>query len=156
MDRREFFRHIVEGGTGFLVFGLAGCGTDTRPRTAPGALARLANRLEGESRKVMYDTNAMALYMGGGLGPKTGIIKVEYLLANQPVEFEFWHGHDGVNHAFTLLPEHIKELKQLKKVTLETTEVGNHTHKLFIDFSDPRWRVANAEPVEVPDDLLRR
>jgi hypothetical protein len=76
---------------------------------------------------------------------------VDYLIKNEPVTLTFWHGHNGRDHEFTVTPEHIKELKKMKKVFIETTEVADHTHKLFIDFSDPRWRVPGAEPIEVPE-----
>ncbi|MEZ4752613.1 MAG: hypothetical protein R3B54_18845, partial [Bdellovibrionota bacterium] len=74
----------------------------------------------------------------------------DYILANEPVNMQFWHGHGGKNHRFTLLPEHFEQLKQLKRVTLETDVVAGHSHKLFIDPTDVRYRVAGALPVEVP------
>ncbi|MCB0311041.1 MAG: hypothetical protein KDD42_07390, partial [Bdellovibrionales bacterium] len=67
-----------------------------------------------------------------------------------PVEMEFWHGHGGQNHRFVLLPEHFAELKQLKRVYVQTDEVAGHSHKLFIDPTDVRYRVAGALPIEVP------
>ena len=109
--------------------------------------------LEGDF-VTMYDCNAMALYMDGTMGPKTGVIKVEHVIAGVPLEMVFWHGHGGKSHLFTVKPEHFAELKQFKKVTIESTVVDSHTHKLFIDFSDPRWRVPGALPVKVPKRLV--
>lgn len=150
MDRRDFFKHLMQSGMTVAALGLAGCGAE---RAGRGGAMRLA--LGGRSRVTLYDTYAMALYMDGGLGPRTGIIKVEYVLKNEELTLEFWHGHGGQNHMFTVTPEHFAQIKKLEKVTLETTEVAGHTHKLFIDFSSAQWRVEGAEPVEVPDSLLR-
>ncbi len=98
----------------------------------------------------MYDTYAMALYFGGELGPKTGEVLVDYVIANEVVNKDFWHGHGGKQHKFQLLPEHFEQLKQGKKVTIETTEVDGHTHNLFIDPNDPKWRMPGAQPRQVP------
>ena len=100
----------------------------------------------------MYDTNAMAMYFDGTMGPKTGVIKVDYILANQEITLNFWHGHNGVLHRFTLKPEHYAAFKKMKKVFVETSVVDGHSHKLFIDFSDPKWRAEGAKPVQVPQD----
>ena len=69
---------------------------------------------------------------------------------NAPLTLDFWHGHNGQLHRFTLLPEHFADLKAKKRVTLETSIVDGHQHKMFIDPVDPRYRVANAPPIEVP------
>ena len=103
-----------------------------------------------EDYVILYDTYAMALYMDGSLGPKTGIIKVDYILENEPITFSFWHGHSGKSHEFTLLPEHFDKLKMEQKVVLETTEVEGHQHRLFIDPTQPKWRVPGALPIKVP------
>lgn len=140
MNRRDFFLRAFATGGGLWIFG---CGRDENGvLRSHGALDR--------GTVTLYDTNAMALYSDGGLGPKTGVIKVDYILADKPVTLEFWHGHGGKNHQYTLLPAHYADLKKLKKVTIETTNVASHTHKLFIDPVDPKWRVAGAQPVQVP------
>lgn len=135
MDRRHFLK-------GLILTGLVGCGRDEE-----GHRLRYGFRA-GEV--VLYDTYAMALYFDGGLGPKTGIVKVDYILKNQPVTLEFWHGHGGKSHFYTLTPDHFAELKRLKRVYVETTEVASHSHKLFIDPVDPKWRVPGAQPIPVP------
>lgn len=142
MYRRKFLGSTLKAGGILCTLGLFGCGKEETHEK----LGELFT-----ARVVLYDTYAMALYMDGSLGPKTGVLKVDYVLANQPVDLEFWHGHGGKNHRFTVTPDHFKELKKLKKVLIETTRVADHTHKLFIDPSDPKWRVAGAPPVEVPD-----
>jgi hypothetical protein len=99
---------------------------------------------------VMYDTYAQALYYDGTEGPKTGIITVDMILANQAVKLDFWHGHGGQKHRYEIRPEHYAELKAGKRVYLETTEVQSHSHTLFIDPVLPKYRVPGATPVEVP------
>lgn len=99
---------------------------------------------------VMYDTNAQALYLDGSLGPLTGVIYVDYVLRGEVVELDFWHGHGNQVHRFTLLPEHFEGLKRGERVTIETTEVESHRHTLFIDPTDPFYRVDGAAPVQVP------
>lgn len=141
MERRKFLKLITAGG---IAAGLPVFASDYE-------LGEFWDDEElDEDFVTLYDTYAMALYMDGGLGPKTGIIKVDYILENEAVKMQFWHGHGGRNHEFTVLPEHFAQLKELKKVTIQTTAVDGHTHKLFIDPVDPRWRVPGAQPVKVP------
>lgn len=141
MNRREFLLKAALTGGGLALFG---CGKeDGSGFTAKGAI--------GERGTVtLYDTYAQALYMDGGMGPKTGTIKVDYILAYQPVVLEFWHGHGGRNHKFTLTQAHYDDLKKLKRVYVTTDSVDGHTHKLFIDPVDTKWRVPGAKPVSVP------
>jgi hypothetical protein len=98
----------------------------------------------------MYDTNAQALYLDGSLGPLTGVIEVEYIVAGAAITLDFWHGHGGQQHRFTLLPEHYEALKRGERVYVGTTEVEDHSHMLFIDPVDPVYRVVGAQGVEVP------
>ena len=148
MNRRDFLGAIGQA-TGMLVtVGLVGCGKET---THEKTMHRL---FMGAGTVTMYDTNAVALYFDGDLGPKTGVIKVDYILANKSIDLQFWHGHGGMYHRFTVTPTHFAELKKLKKIYIETTEVESHSHKLFIDPVDPQWRVKGALPVEVPVDSL--
>lgn len=149
MNRREFLKIL---GTGAVIgtFGIIGCGEEKTTENASGLVA-----LSAPGRVTLYDTNAMALYFDGDLGPKTGIIKVDYVIKNEPVTLEFWHGHGGVNHKFTVTPDHFREMKKLKRIYLETSSVAGHTHRLFIDTKDPKWRVTGASPVEVPDESGR-
>lgn len=142
-SRREIVLGMTKLAGVIAAFGLVRCGatndvyhleaTDTNPGSV-----------------TLYDTNAMAMYFDGTMGPKTGVIKVDYILANQEVTLNFWHGHGGVLHQFTLKPEHYVAFKKKQKIFIETTVVDKHSHKLFIDFSDPKWRVAGAKPIEVP------
>ncbi len=133
---------------GVMVGGLAACGRQFSNAPKASSLFSFEPPEEIIRKAItLYDTNAMALYFDGGLGPKTGIIRVAAIIENKPVPFTFWHGHGGRDHQFTVTPEHFAVLKQLKRVTLQTTEVDGHSHKLFIDPVDPRYRVTGAKPV---------
>lgn len=118
--------------------------------TTTGNGADLTDRA-GDDTILMYDTYAMATYFDGTLGPKTGICKVDDIIANTPVTMKFWHGHNGKLHQFTITPEHFKMLRHSKKVVIDTTTVDGHKHKLFIDPTNPKWRVpgATAKPVRI-------
>lgn len=138
MKRRDFLK---QSGTGLLLTAgaLAGCGRETLLHPS---------RIE-QRAGVYYDSYAMALYMDGGLGPKTGIIRAQQLIELEDFEMEFWHGHGGTNHRYVVTAENLSEMKD-KKVILETDVVASHSHKLFVDFSDERWRVPNSKPIMVP------
>ncbi len=149
MSRRDFFEVTMTSVGGLVAVSLFGCGKDNEP-VGPKPMLRGVDAVVDPRKEVtLYDTHAMALYMDGGLGPKTGIIKVDYIIKNEKVDMKFWHGHGGKDHRFTLLPEHFADLKKLKKVTIVTTPVDGHTHKLFIDPVSAKYRVAGAQPVVV-------
>jgi hypothetical protein len=98
----------------------------------------------------MHDTYAQALYLDGTKGPLTGVIHVAYVIAGTSITFDFWHGHGGVLHRYTLEATHFEKLKQGMRVTLGTTTVDGHAHTLFIDPLDESYRVPGAPDVEVP------
>lgn len=99
----------------------------------------------------LHDTHAQALYFDGTYGPTTGVIRVADMVAGAELTLEFWHGHGGMNHSFTIGAADFEALRRGERVTLITTEVDSHQHMLFIDPVDPRWRVAGAsdETVEI-------
>lgn len=172
MFRRDFFRFINLNILALLTFRLTACGSedpstrkyatsgvgDSNDDALPENPTPVDDNIPDEKPEdeepveyvTMYDQYAMAMYFGGELGPKTGEIKVDYIIANKQVNMEFWHGHGGKQHKYVLLPEHFEQLKQGKKVTIETTSVDSHTHKLFIDPNDPKWRLPGAQPIQVP------
>jgi hypothetical protein len=98
----------------------------------------------------MHDTYAQALYLDDSLGPLTGVIQVAHVIAGTMITFDFWHGHGGVLHRFTLEPSHFEQLKNGERITLGTTTVEGHAHTLFIDPTDEYYRVPGAADVEVP------
>jgi hypothetical protein len=98
----------------------------------------------------LYDVYAMALYFDGGLGPRTGMIRVADVSAGVTLPKDFWHGHGGQLHRYTVLPEHFQALKRRERVMIQTTEVEGHSHMLFIDPVDPQWRVEGAQPQSIP------
>jgi hypothetical protein len=97
-----------------------------------------------------YDLYAMALYMDGSLGPQTGTITAQFMTADQETTFDFWHGHNGVMHRWTVTRDHIRQLLAGQRVMITTTIVEDHNHDLFIDPADPQWRLPGAQPELVP------
>jgi hypothetical protein len=97
----------------------------------------------------MHDTEAQALYLDGSYGPLTGTIRVSDVTAGAAITLDFWHGHGGQQHRFTLTPAMLDDLKAGKKITVGTTMVDNHAHTLFIDPKDERYRTPGAPDVMV-------
>ena len=98
----------------------------------------------------MHDTYAQALYLDGSLGPLTGIVTVAHVIAGAKIVMDFWHGHGGQLHKFTLEPAHFEALKRGERVTVGTTTVDGYSHTLFVDPRDEEYRVSGAPDVEVP------
>lgn len=99
---------------------------------------------------VRHDTNAQALYLDGSLGPLTGVIEVAAMAAGVATTRDFWHGHGGVLHRFTIDPDQFAALIRGERVTIATTTVDGHAHTLFIDPIDEAYRVTGAPDVIVP------
>jgi hypothetical protein len=97
----------------------------------------------------MHDTEAQALYLDGSYGPLTGTITVASVVAGTTLTLDFWHGHGGQQHRFTLTPAMFADLKAGKKVTVGTSTVDGHAHTLFIDPKDERYRTPGAPDVQV-------
>ena len=158
MQRREVLT-VLGLGTGIGVAALLiGCDADAGPAgpteadAAPGTDppdATSATDACVAPTVLMHDTNAQALYLDGSFGPLTGVIKVTYVAAGTTLALDFWHGHGGVQHRFTLEAMHFEKLKHGEKVTLGTTTVDGHAHTLFIDPKDESYRVPGAPDVAV-------
>jgi hypothetical protein len=98
----------------------------------------------------MHDTYAQALYLDGTNGPLTGTVTTAQVIAGAIVTMDFWHGHNGMQHRFTLQPQHFADLKQGKRITVGTTTVDGHAHTLFVDPKNEAYRVPGAPDVDVP------
>jgi hypothetical protein len=98
----------------------------------------------------MHDTYAQALYLDGTYGPLTGVIEVAFVMAGAAITLEFWHGHGGVQHRFTIALDQFEALKRGERVTVTTTTVDGHAHTLFVDPLDEAYRVPGAPDVDVP------
>lgn len=97
----------------------------------------------------LYDTNAVALYFDGSIGPLTGVIRVAEIAAGVALPRDFWHGHGGQLHHFTVTAADLAALRRGQRVMIATTVVDDHQHQLFIDPLDPTWRVPGAPPVTI-------
>jgi hypothetical protein len=161
MQRRVFLK--------VTVLGLAGCssigddrdpgadatsaGPDGAGGTPPDGGAGASDAIPGApdaAMVMMYDTYAQALYMDGTLGPLTGVIEAAYVRDGEALTLDFWHGHGGQLHRFTLTAEHYAALACGERVYVTTSVVDGHMHELFIDPTDPGYRVPGATPVPVP------
>jgi len=157
MRRREFI-WLLGGSAVACTVGCASEGTAPAGDAAIGggdqdATAATADAgIDGCVQKTvtMHDTYAQALYLDGSNGPLTGIVRVAQVIAAATVTMDFWHGHGGVLHRFTLEPAHFEMLKQGHRITVGTTTVEGHAHTLFVDPHDEGYRVPNAPDVEVP------
>lgn len=103
-----------------------------------------------QATRKLHDTYAQALYLDNSLGPLTGIIEVDFVIAASVRTLDFWHGHGGTQHRFTLEPEHFAALKRGERITIGTSTVDGHAHTLFIDPLDEDYRVPGAPDVDVP------
>jgi hypothetical protein len=160
MQRREALAFLGLG-TGIGVAALLiGCDADAGPADpseadassdppSPDAAMPTAPDACMGATVLMHDTHAQALYLDGTYGPLTGIIKVAHVIAGTTLTLDFWHGHGGLPHRFTLEAQHFAQLKAGEKVTLGTTTVDGHAHTLFIDPTDEDYRVAGAPDVAV-------
>jgi hypothetical protein len=156
MRRREFI-WAFGGGVVTCMFGCEAGGEGNAP--VPDAAASSGGNdpivdgsLDACVQKLvkMHDTYAQALYLDGGIGPLTGIVTVAHVIASSTVTMDFWHGHGGQLHRFTLEPMHFDALKRGERVTVGTTTVEGHAHTLFVDPREERYRVEGAPDVDVP------
>jgi hypothetical protein len=159
MQRRTFLSLVGLGGATFVI----SCGTDTgsadpdppggdepTPDASPVTTdAPAADACIGPVVQ-LHDTYAQALYLDNSLGPLTGTIRVAQVIAGVVITLDFWHGHGGQLHRFTLEPPHFAALLRGERITVGTTMVDGHAHTLFIDPVDERYRVPGAPDIAVP------
>lgn len=60
-------------------------------------------------------------------------ISQEDLEAGETKFYEFWHGHSGRNHSFTITAEQFSELKNGKTLEVYTDVVDSHRHAVRIN-----------------------
>lgn len=147
-------------GSGGLITFVAGCepgaqapAADAAPSPEPDARGvDAATSIDACTQAIvkMHDTNAQALYLDGTKGPLTGVVTVAQVIAGTTVTLDFWHGHNGVQHKFTLDASHFATLKRGERILLGTTIVDGHSHTLFVDPRDEAYRVLGAPDVDVP------
>lgn len=141
IDRRECLQLLGLSAAAWLT---SACVRDGEEPTS--SVEENATAGDGGALVILYDTYAQALYFDGTYGPFTGTIRAVDMAAGADRTYDFWHGHDGVLHRFTLTARDFESLRAKKRVTLVTTTVADHQHQLFVDPVDVRWRVSGAAP----------
>lgn len=156
MRRRDFIWAFGGGGVVTCIVGCKAGGGDGNVPVIDAAAADSVDPIADGSLDAcvqklvkMHDTYAQALYLDGGIGPLTGIVTVAHVIAGSTITMDFWHGHGGQQHRFTLEPMHFDALKRGERVTVGTTTVEGHAHTLFVDPREERYRVEGAPDVDV-------
>ena len=72
-----------------------------------------------------------------GTGLKMPCITKEVIAAGQEVSYDFWHGHSGELHRFTLTVEDLQTLKDEKSIEVFTAIVDGHKHAVKVDVKKP-------------------
>ena len=72
-----------------------------------------------------------------GTGLKMPCITKEVIAAGQEVSYDFWHGHSGELHRFTLKVEDLEQLKQETSIEVFTAIVDGHKHAVKVDTKKP-------------------
>lgn len=72
-----------------------------------------------------------------GTGLKMPCITKEVIAAGQEVSYDFWHGHSGELHRFTLTVEDLQTLKDEKSIEVFTAIVDGHKHAVKVDTKKP-------------------
>lgn len=72
-----------------------------------------------------------------GTALKMPCITKEVIAAGQEVSYDFWHGHSGELHRFTLTVEDLQALKEEKSIEVFTAIVDGHKHAVKVDVKKP-------------------
>jgi hypothetical protein len=72
-------------------------------------------------------------------GTETGVLKAADIIKGQSLTLQYWHGHGGVYHLFTVTPDDFTSLKSGHPVIIyeHTTVVEDHYHFVVIDPNKP-------------------
>jgi hypothetical protein len=54
------------------------------------------------------------------------------ITAGKDKTYKFWHGHDGIDHMFTVTSAHFADVRAGKAVVVYTTMVEGHRHALTV------------------------
>ncbi len=90
---------------------------------------------------ILSDINAISLYYDGTMGPQTGVITVDDMVLAEDKTYDFWHGHGGSSHQFTVTSNDFIQIRSGLKVSIETDLVDSHSHTLFIDPTSDEFKV---------------
>jgi len=72
-----------------------------------------------------------------GTALKMPCITKDVIAAGQEISYDFWHGHSGELHRFTLTVEDLQALKDEKSIEVFTAIVDGHKHAVKVDVKKP-------------------
>lgn len=96
-----------------------------------------------------YPLYAMATYFDGTTGPVTAEIDAATVSGGEDSSMIFWHGHGGMKHSFVLSADDKLRVLNGERVEIETSRVSGHSHRLFIDPTDEKWRIPGQQMVKI-------
>jgi hypothetical protein len=121
-------------------------------RTSKAGLAVLGSGILGVgkawSQEEEISLQAFAYYQG--LGPnetrsssrndgtiyKMPCVMPQELGEGEVLEFDFWHGHGGMTHSFTINGEQFFTLQEVGEVEIYTDVIQGHRHALRLSLND--------------------
>jgi hypothetical protein len=72
-----------------------------------------------------------------GTALKMPCITKDVIAAGQEISYDFWHGHSGELHRFTLTVDDLQTLKDEKSIEVFTAIVDGHKHAVKVDVKKP-------------------
>ncbi len=136
MNRRQFIQTAVGTAIATSSFAAFGLSMDNRRPLADHEIQDLQlwapydAFLPDETNPIPEDPND---------GTTTGILTAATIIAGVPVTMQYWHGHNGIWHMFTITAENFATLKSGNPVMfyVPTTVVEDHYHLTMVDPNRP-------------------
>lgn len=114
---------------------------DDQPAVGSNSEQPVASEKEGYSTFAYYEgiraDGKRSASRNDGTGLKMPCITKEVIAAGQEVSYDFWHGHSGELHRFTLTVEDLGTLKEEKSIEVFTAIVDGHKHAVKVDVKKP-------------------
>ena len=146
MERRRFLIDLCGiSAASYATYVLAGCSTET---TASRSSSKAyADRVIGKIQSFAYyeglgPTEDRDPARSDGTTYKMPCISPEDVDAGVDKLYDFWHGHDGMIHRFTVTASDFTRLKLGESVEIFTSLVEGHRHSLLIAPTSPCEAVA--------------
>lgn len=125
IERRQFLSTLL------VVPAVGSLFVAKRARAADGSLQSFAY-YEG-----LGETDTHSAYRTDGTTYNMPCITSEEITAATDADYTFWHGHDGMDHTFTVTAADFQKLQSGKDVMIYTSVVEGHRHALLISPSSP-------------------